>query len=381
MSRTAASPRRFALVGNQAFSMIRFRGALLRRLADAGAEVYAMAPDFDDADRQQIRALGACPIDFPLDRNGMNPVRDARNLLALAGILRRLKIDMTLSYFIKPVIYGSIAARLAGVPDRFALIAGAGTIFSEHHDRDLKRRLVRLFVTLLYRVGLSQVRQVFLQNDEDTQLFVDLHMMKSEQAVRIPGSGVDIDEYSVQPPVTAPVTFLMMTRLLREKGVQEFAQAARRVRAAAPGVRFVLLGDVDTNPDSLSEGDVRAWVAEGLLEWPGRVADVRPWLAQASVFVLPSYYREGVPRSTLEALAMGRPVITTDWVGCRDTVVHGRNGFLVPVRDSDALASAMLRFVENPALIESMGSESRRIAEARFDVRLVNDAIVRTLGL
>jgi glycosyltransferase involved in cell wall biosynthesis len=381
VTRSAATPRRFALVGNQAFSMIRFRGELLRQLAAAGAEVYAMAPDFDEADRQRIRALGALPVDFPLDRNGMNPVRDARNLLALASILRRLQIDMMLSYFIKPVIYGSIAARLAGVPDRFALIAGAGTIFSEHPDRNVGRRLVRLFVTLLYRVSLSQVRRVFLQNDEDAQLFVDLHMMKAEQVVRIPGSGVDIEEYSLQPPVTTPVTFIMMTRLLREKGVHEFAQAARRVRAVAPAARFVLLGDVDTNPDSLTEGEVRAWVDEGLLEWPGRVADVRPWLARASVFVLPSYYREGVPRSTLEALAMGRPVITTDWVGCRDTVIDGHNGFLVPVRDAGALAAAMLRFVENPALIEVMGTASRRIAETRFDVRLVNEAIVRTLGL
>ena len=160
----------------------------------------------------------------------------------------------------------------------------------------------------------------------------------------------------------------------------EYAEAARRVKAKYPTARFVLLGGLDPNRGGLGRAQVQAWVTEGLLEWPGHV-EVKPWLAQASVYVLPSYYREGVPRSTQEALAMGRPVITTDAPGCRETVVDGENGFLVPVRDVEALAERMIRFIEEPALIETMGQASRRLAQERFDVRRINARIMEILRI
>ena len=180
-------------------------------------------------------------------------------------------------------------------------------------------------------------------------------------------------------PVPAqPVTFLLAARLLREKGIVEYAHAARQVKQLHPEVRFVLLGGLDPNPGGLREAEISAWVTEGILEWPGHVA-VKPWLAKTSVCVLPSY-REGLPRSTQEAMAMGRPVITTDAPGCRDTVQEGVNGYLVPVRDVAALAQAMLRFVNNPSLIEPMGHASRRMAEANFDVRQINARLIKILG-
>jgi len=169
--------------------------------------------------------------------------------------------------------------------------------------------------------------------------------------------------------------------MLKEKGVYDFVEAARRVRKRYPAARFVLVGGGDQNPGSVTEAELGAWVAEGLVEWPGQVDDVRPWLARASVFVLPSYYREGLPRGSQEALAMGLPVITTDWVGCRETVKDGVNGFLVPVRDSNALARAMIRFIESPGLIGRMGLEGRRIAEERFDAHVINRRIMEVLGL
>ncbi len=193
------------------------------------------------------------------------------------------------------------------------------------------------------------------------------------------GIGVDLDEWLPAPAVTTPVTFLLVARLLREKGIAEYADAAKLVKTLHPETRFILLGGLDPNPGGLSQSEVQAWVKEGLLEWPGHVV-VKPWLAQTSVFVLPSY-REGVPRSTQEAMAMGRAVITTDVPGCRETVISGTNGYLVPVRDAATLAEAMMQFIKNPNLIESMGRESRRMAEERFDVHKINARLLEILAV
>lgn len=374
-------PRRIAMISSQAFSLSNFRGPLICDLVSAGVEVYALAPDYDCSQRAVLRTLGAVPVDFSLSRTGMNPLRDGFDVLRLAMLLRRLRIDMSFCYFIKPVIYGTLAAWLAGVPRRFALIAGLGFVFTPSGARpSWKRRVLRMAVGALYRLALGRVERVIFQNEDDLAEFVEGGVVAREQAVCVRGTGVDLTEWPLAPPTTEPVTFLLAARLLREKGIVEYAQAARRVKAKYPTARFVLLGGLDPNPGGLSRAEVEAWVVEGLLEWPGHV-EVKPWLAQASVYVLPSYYREGVPRSTQEALATGLPVITTDAPGCRETVVDGDNGFLVPVRDAEALAGRMIRFVEQPELLETMGRSSRRLAEERFDVRRINERILGLLGV
>ncbi len=218
------------------------------------------------------------------------------------------------------------------------------------------------------------------QNGDDLAEFAANGLVDAVKAVNVGGTGVDLAEWPLIPPVTQPVTFLLAARLLREKGIVEYAEAARRVKAIYPQTRFILLGGLDPNPGGLRADEVRAWVEEGLLEWQGHVL-VKPWLAKASVYVLPSYYREGIPRSTQEAMAMGRPVITSDAPGCRETVVAGQNGFLVPVRDPETLARTMLRFIEQPALIKSMGCRSRALAEERFDVRKTNARMFEVLGV
>lgn len=374
-------PIRLALICSQAFSLGNFRGPLIRDLVDAGVEVYALAPDYDQDQRAVVRALGAVPVDFSLSRTGMNPLRDGLDMVRLAMVLRRLRLDMSFCYFIKPVIYGTLAAWLAGVPRRFALIAGLGFVFTPSGAQlSWKRRVLRNGVEGLYRLALRRVERVIFQNENDLAEFVEGGLVSRPQAVCVRGTGVDLTEWTSAPPVIEPVTFLLAARLLREKGIVEYAEAARRVKAKYPTARFVLLGGLDPNPGGLGRAQVESWVTEGLLEWPGHV-EVKPWLAQASVYVLPSYYREGVPRSTQEALAMGRPVITTDAPGCRETVVDGENGFLVPVRDVEALAERMLWFVEHPEAIGPMGVQSRRLAEERFDVRQINRRLMALLGV
>lgn len=367
-----------AIISSQAFSMLNFRGPLIRDLVSAGVQVHALAPDYDDELRQKIQTLGANPVDFQLTRTGMNPVRDGIDTLRLAALLRRLQPDVTLSYFIKPVIYGTLAAWLAGVPRRVAMIEGLGYVFTVSSDRQSwRRKLLKTLVSSLYRFSLDRAHQVIFLNKDDLAEFVVARLVHEEKAVNLGGIGVDLSDWPVTPAHVQPVTFLLAARLLREKGIVEYAEAARLVKAHYPEVRFVLLGGLDPNPGGFSQAEVQSWAEEGLLEWPGHVA-VKPWLSKASVFVLPSY-REGIPRSTQEAMAMGRPVITTDAPGCRETVEEGVNGFLVPVRHVQVLADAMLRFVQNPSLIETMGRESRRLAEANFDVRKINARLLKIL--
>ncbi|WP_298012550.1 glycosyltransferase family 4 protein [uncultured Castellaniella sp.] len=368
-----------AIVAHHAVDMLNFRGDLIKALCAAGVRVVCLAPDYTDKESSQVRDLGAEPVSYSLQRTGMNPLRDLADALALARLLRRLRPDIVFVFSIKPVIYGSMAAWLARVPRRVAMIEGAGYAFTDTGQPiGWKRRVLRALVCGLYRVALSRVHRVVFLNEDDRRDFESHRLADPGRSVVLGGIGVDLDAWPVAPAVTEPVTFILVARLLREKGIVQFADAARQVLRQHPGARFILLGRLDTNPGGLGQAEVESWVREGILEWPGHVA-VRPWLSQASVFVLPSFYREGVPRSTQEAMAMGRPVITTDSTGCRDTVDEGVNGYLVPVRDVDALTRAMLRFVDEPASIAEMGAASRRMAEERFDVRKVNQRLINWL--
>jgi glycosyltransferase involved in cell wall biosynthesis len=369
-----------AIISSQAFSLINFRGPLIKGLVDEGMRVCALAPDYSDELRQQVKLLGAEPMNFNSTRTGLNPVLDCFETIKLSLVLRRLRPDVTFNYFIKPVIFGTIAAWLVRVPHRVAMIEGLGYVFTDDGKVwSYKRRLLRAGVSWLYKFALSLAHRVIFLNKDDIAEFVNSGLVDSAKVSCLGGIGIDLNEWPLSVPCTQPVTFLLAARLLREKGITQYADAARLVKAQYPEVRFLLLGGLDPNPGGLKSAEVQAWVDDGLLEWPGHVP-VQPWLMQTSVYVLPSY-REGLPRSTQEAMAMGRAVITTDVPGCRETVDEGVNGFLVPVRDVKALVVAMLRFIENPDLVGSMGQQSRRMAEERFDVCKINAKMIEVLGL
>lgn len=327
-----------------------------------------------------MRKLGAEPVDISMSRTGLNPLRDFGDLVGLYSTLKDLKLDTVLSFAIKPVIYGTSAARLARVPKRFALIAGLGYAFGDDRQSTLKRRTIRGVARCLYTLALLQTQKVFMQNPDDVEDFAAMKIVTRDKMELVNGTGVDLADWPFLPSVTAPITFLLAARLLAEKGINDYVAAARTIKAKAPNTRFVLLGGLDSNPNGIERSQVEQWVTEGLIEWPGHVP-VRPWVAEASVYVLPSYYREGIPRSIQEALASGRPVITTDAPGCRETVVHGRNGFLVRPRNADQLVQAMQQFLDNPRLIVDMGQQSRLLAEERFDVRAINARMLDIMGL
>jgi glycosyltransferase involved in cell wall biosynthesis len=382
MSASSLRPvRSLAILSSDAFTLVHFRGPLIRKWIALGIRVYALAPNYDDASRAAVRALGAEPIVYPLDRAGVNPLADLFTFLRLTLILRQLRLDATFHYQIKPIIYGLLAAHLAGVPRRYALVAGLGIVYTDSLEpSSRRRRLLARGISWLYRMGLVRAQRVIFQNDADEAEFVARGIVRAQQTYLVPGTGVDLEEWTPQPAVTEPVTFVLAARLLREKGIREFVAAGRLLREDYPSVQMLLLGTPDPNPLSPSREEIAGWVAEGIVTWPGRVT-IGPWLAQSSVFVLPTYYREGVPRSIQEAMAMGRPIITSDQPGCRETVVEGVNGYLVPVRDVPALAAAMRRFVEEPWRIAAMGAASRSLAEARFDVHQLDQQLLTAMDL
>ena len=354
----------------------------------------SFAPDYTRDTKERLGRMGAEPIDFRMERTGANPFREIRVIAELTRLLRGLEIDTCLGFMTKLATYGCLAGFLARVPDRYAMVEGLGYFFTRHGRRaKIRTELIRRAIVLLYRVSLPLARRLFLLNPDDAVDLAETGALdRVEVSIIDSGIGIDTSEYREAPPVEDPLTFLMVSRLLREKGVREFADAAEELKRKHPSTRFVLVGPEDTNPGGIPETEARSWVERELMEWPGAVPDTRPWYESASVYVLPSY-REGMPRTVLEAMAMARPIITTDAPGCRETVSgcgparhgsgvrEGRNGFLVPAGNAGALAEAMKRFLEDPDLVARMGAESRRLAERRFDVRRANARILKEMNL
>ncbi|MBT8517333.1 glycosyltransferase family 4 protein [Polynucleobacter paneuropaeus] len=369
-----------AIVAHQAFALINFRHSLIIQLISKGHEVFALAPDFSDAQITTLKNLGAIPISYRLSRTGNNPFKDFRDTLSLAFLLRKLNPDIFLGFSIKPVIFGTIAALIAQIPHRVAMIEGLGYLFTnDNQKKSIKRSFLLGIAVLLYRVSLSRADTVIFLNQDDIEYFISHKLVSPNKPVNLDGIGVDLNAWEMMPPVLSPVTFIMVARLLKEKGVMEYIAAVKQLRTEGLSARFLLLGDVDSNPSSIPLSVINEHVALNEIEWFGHV-DVKPWIQQSSVFVLPSY-REGVPRSSLEAMSMGRPVITTNVPGCRETVIDGVNGYLIPPFDVDALSNAMRHFIHKPHLIESMGAQSRSIVESRFNVIDKDNLLMQFLKL
>lgn len=364
---------RIVVVASLAWSLVNFRGALLRRLVAEGHQVIACAPDYDPAVLVELERMGVAFVQVPMDRTGTNPIRDLHTVAAMVFLLRRQRPDAVLAYTQKPIIYGGLAARLTGVPFH-AMVSGLGHAFGEAWS--LRARGLRSLVARFYRHALRRARTVFVFNGDDEGLMRRLGILDRQHVVQLGGSGVDLTQYAQRPTPGGPPTFMMIARLMRDKGCEEFVEAARLVRRRAPEARFLVVGPFDPNPTGITAADVERWRAAGDVDYLGATRDVRPFLAAAHVFVLPSYYREGLPRTILEAMATGRAVITTDQPGCRDAVVDEETGLLVAPRDPQRLADAMQRFVADRTLAVRMGAAGRRRAETHYAVGIINDAIV-----
>ena len=368
--------KKFVLIAGDPNSFLNFRGELIKALIAKGFELHLIAPSLAQLNsiNTKLKDLGANLHHVPMSKAGTSLFQDIQYLYCLVAVIRKIKPDYVLSYTIKPVIYGLIAARLAGVKNRIALISGLGYAFISASN------LLNKLVVFLYTLALKKSYVVFFQNPDDQALFLKLGITKNINTVLVNGSGVDTNYFARTPPPTSSLNFLMIARLLGDKGVREYVAAAKIIKKQHPYVQFNLAGWLDDNPNAIKQLELDEWITDGAVNYFGKLADVRPALMNCNVFVLPSY-REGTPRTVLEAMSIGRAIITTDAPGCRETVINGFNGYLVEVKSTNSLVDAMMHFVANPNLCEMMAKESHKIAIEKYDVHKVNQQMLKAMGI
>lgn len=366
---------KFLLISPKNRTVYNFRGDLVKSIAAKGYDVIVTGPDRTDVDK--IEELGARFVEIPMDKNGTSISGDLRYCRALFKLMKKEKPDITLGYTVKPVIYGAIAAKLAGVNEINSMVTGGGYTFIA---TSLKARMLGFVVKTLYRIAFSFADNVIFQNNDDRKEFSEKHIVNPKKTHVVNGSGVNMEHFTTvdYPEKT---TFFMLSRLLKSKGVGEYLEAAKIVKNKYPESQFYLLGKYETDmQDAIPQEDVEKYISQGVVTRFEETDDVRPYYEKCSVYVLPSY-REGTPRTVLEAMAMGRPIITTDTQGCRGTVVNGKTGFLVPVKDSATLAEKMITFIERPEVIKKMGANSHAYCAAKFDVKKVNHQMMKIMNI
>ncbi|WP_338560571.1 glycosyltransferase family 4 protein [Acinetobacter sp. KS-LM10] len=375
-------PKKIIIIGTTGSSFYGFRADLIKKLISDHHQVYAFTSEYTGSCLDKIRTLGAIPVCYELSRGGLNPFADIASTLQLVKKIKDIQPDLVFSYFAKPVIYGSIAAKIAKVPNIIGMLEGLGYTFTDQPEgQTSKTKLIRNVQLLLYRFAFPYIDKMIFLNPDDQHDLMQKHGLKLSETHVLGGIGLNLKDYEYTEALTNPIKFIFIGRLLKEKGVFELIDAMRKVKLKYPYAHFTVLGEIDhQNMGALKQEQLDQFINEKLFEYPGYVTNVQKWLTDSSVFVLPSY-REGVPRSTQEAMAIGRPVITTDVPGCRETVVDGLNGYLVPKWDSAALANKMCYFIEHPHRINEMGLESFKIAQEKFDAEKINSKLVEIMGL
>jgi len=362
-------------------SLLNFRGDLIIDLISSGYEVYCAAPDFEQKTMDQLHQLGAKTVEILMERTGLNPFKDLASIKNLKKVIQNNNIDLVFAYTIKPVIYSSIAARQAEVP-AVSLITGLGFTFSAVN---LKSKILQTITQRLYKYGLKKNSTVIFQNSDDLQLFLDLDVIgKSQKTAVVHGSGINLERFAFRERTKSKgdaIRFVIVGRLIKEKGADMFLDAAKILRKKYPNAEFHLIGGPPENSsNAISLSRLKTYQDQGIIVYHGHQNNIATLIAKNDVFVLPTYYREGVPRSILEALSVGMPVITTDTPGCKETIDNGTNGILIPSQDLNALVNAMEFFIEKPEKIGPMGQKSRRLAEKKFDVAIINKQIIDILN-
>jgi len=365
---------KFVLVSPKNRTVYNFRGDLIKEIKKRGYEVIVTGPNLEGI--ENIRELGARFEEIPLDKSGINIVKDMKYMYKLLKFLKKEQPEVTLAYTIKPVIYGSIAAKIVKVKNINSMITGVGYVFTANN---IKAKTMRFFVSMLYKISFFFSDTVIFQNKDDQEEFVHRKLLNKNKSKLVNGSGVNMNNFT---PKDYPkqLTFFMLSRILKNKGVREYLTAAKKVKNKHPHVKFILLGALENMQDSLSMDDLTPYIDEGIIEYFGETNDVTKYYEKSSVFVLPSY-REGTPRTVLEAMAMARPIITTDAPGCRETVESGENGFTIPIKNCEELEKKMNWFIENHHLIPKMGEKSYELCKRKFDVKKVNESMISHLSL
>lgn len=377
---------KFCIISNDLHTVRNFRGDLLNSIAAQGYEIHVLAPNIESypEDQQHFQRLGFSLHAFSMQKMGTNPIADSKTICEIYKILRKVRPQKVLSYTIKPVMYGTIAAYFAQIPERYILLSGLGFAFQQNNVEGTFKYVKKIF-DQVFHFSLSKATRVIFQNPDDLALIQQLGHLENIPTTVVNGSGVDVEKFSLKPLIYAengqvkPI-FLMVARLLRDKGIVEYIEAARQIKQQYPQAQFHLVGWIDENPKAITQQELDSWIKDGLIHYWGKLTDVRVAIEQANVFALPSY-REGIPRSVLEAMSMGRTIITTDAPGCKETVVNGKNGFKVPIQNAQALANAMQQLIEHPKQIEAMAVQSRVLVLEKYDVKKVNQEMLKAIKI
>ena len=368
--------KRIAVLSSHTPSLFWFRMDMMKEFMAHGWEVWALGNESEIHWSRKFSENGIVYRRIDVSRNGTNPLHDLRTLKSIKTVLQEIQPEKIFAFQAKTIIYGTLAANQLGITEVYPLVAGMGSVFLKD---DPKTRAVRAVLTAEYKASMRKCPVVFFQNRDDEAIFRKHGIITDQKVVLLHGSGVNTEKFTVMPLPEMPA-FLCISRLIRDKGVVEYLDACRELKKDHPDVRCLLVGPYDTNPSAITPEELRPYLDDGSVEYCGEATDVRPYFAETSVYVLPSY-REGTPKTNLEAMACGRAVITTDAPGCKETVVDGENGFLVPVRDSGSIAEKMRFFLEYPDKIADMGRAGRARAEEIFDVRKVDEAICEAMGI
>lgn len=377
--------KKIIIIGTTASNLYIFRKDFILSCLSKGYIIYSLVSEYDNEWVKKIEDLGSIVLTYNLSRAGLNPFNDIKSMFEIKSYIEKYQPELVFSFFTKPVIYGSLAAKLAKVPKVVGMIEGLGSPFTEHpNGQTLKMKLVRFFQVSLYRIIFPFLDKIiFLNNDDPIDLIKNNKIIHRKNSIAVLGAiGLNLEDYIYQKwDENKPMTFVIVARLLVEKGVYEFLDAAKIVKTKYPNTVFKVIGGLDTaSPSGLSQQELDNVISSNIIDYIGFTNNIAEEIRKSSVFVLPSY-REGMPRSTQEAMAIGRPVITTDVPGCRDTVQDGVNGFLIPKWDISALVNKMIYFIEHPEQVNIMGQESYKMACEKFDVNKVNAKLFEIMGI
>ncbi|HAS6776055.1 TPA: glycosyltransferase [Vibrio parahaemolyticus] len=364
------------MIGGTPQSLVNFRFELLHSLSNVGNTKAMASKDITLSDSKILESIGVDFISYPISRNGISVFEDLKTFSSLYNKLSDIQPEIIIAYTIKPIIWGGLAARFTNVKSFYAMITGLGYAFQKG---GLAKNLLNTLVKFLYRSALKKSKGVIFQNRDNMQVFIDEGIVQKEKCFLVNGSGVDLSHYNLSPLPSTP-HFLLIARLLGDKGIREYAQAAKSVKQTYPEAVFELVGPEDPSPDGIKLDEVHQWTESGAIKYSGATTDVRPFIEKCAIYVLPSYH-EGMPRTVLEAMAMGRPILTTDVPGCRETVIDGENGWLVEKANAEQLAERMIWFIENQDKWQEMGKSSHDMAYEKFDVHKVNMEILKIMGL
>ncbi|CAH2716769.1 N, N'-diacetylbacillosaminyl-diphospho-undecaprenol alpha-1,3-N-acetylgalactosaminyltransferase [Neobacillus rhizosphaerae] len=367
---------KIAVLSSHTSSMFWFRMDMMKDFIKKGHTVIALGSEPEAVWKRKFEEYNIDYRQLCVERNGMNPLKDFRTLRSLNKFMKKERPDKVFAYQAKTVIYGSIAAKINGISEVYPLVAGLGSVF---RGKGFKNKIVKTVMKIEYWVACKSSKKVFFQNHDDKNEFISNGLIKDEKTVIINGSGVNLKKFKPTPLPQEPA-FLFIGRLIKDKGIMEYLEACKGVKAKYPKVRCLLVGPFDSNPSALKSEELNPYIENGIIEYFGEQDDVRPFIAQCSTYLLPSYH-EGTPKTVLEAMAMGRSIITSDAPGCRETVIDGLNGYLVKVKDITGLTNKMEYLISNGEICNSMGKESAKIAREKYDVKIVNQSIMQVMGL